>query len=419
MNKIVTIEKIEKIIPLYKNGELANSIECVNLYDLGYTIVVQKGLYKINDSVVMIQPDYCLSEIKLFESFVAPGGDPKRSRLGKNHRIRAIKFNFTLEGSTEPIYSYGILMPYDEVKTYLRVSDEDMHTKDLAEMLDVTKYEEPEKAGSGLVKGNFPSFMYKTDETNICNAKSAVNKIYDAGEELSITRKIDGSSLTLYVKKVDGEFIYGICSRGQEKSLEQKYVTAHFDTDGNEYTRYINPDNKEKGWFCHETGVFKTEEEVKDFKAMEQEVNDGWVDVIHNNNIHTLLLDYCKKYDVELALRGELSTKGSGNRLNPDISNKLKVTFFGIDNLSNGFSIRLNYSDEHNLKKVCDELNLDYTEELFSGVYSYDDIIKLGDQYFNHLIQTENKYVEGIVIRTKYSNNLSVKYLSSIYDSKK
>jgi hypothetical protein len=294
-----------------------------------------------------------------------------------------------------------------------------MYATDLADALCVTKYEEPETVGSGLTAGDFPSFMYKTDENNICNCKTLVNKIYDNGEELSITRKIDGSSLTLYVKKVENEFIYGICSRSQEKKLEQKYVTAYFDADGNEYGRYIHPETKQKGWYCHATSTFKTEDEVVDFRPVEREVKDGWVDVIVNNNIHTKLLDYCKIYDCELALRGELATKGSGNKLNSDKSDKLKVTFFGIDDLSSGFSKRLNYSDVHNLKHVCEELDLNYTEELFSGIYSYDDIIKLGDEYFNHLIETENKYVEGIVVRTKYSNNLSVKYLSPIYDSKK
>lgn len=179
--KVVQIVSVSKISKVYKNGEEANSIELINFNfengeECGYNVIAQKGLYEINSKAIFIMPDYCLSDIKLFESFTAPNGDPSKSRLGKNNRIRALKFNFTKAvDSLDPIYSFGILMPLSEVESYL--GKEITKDMDLTNMLNITKYEEPETGGSGLVGGDFPSFLYKTDETNIEAMKSHVKKL--------------------------------------------------------------------------------------------------------------------------------------------------------------------------------------------------------------------------------------------------
>lgn len=178
--KIIEIVTVSKLTPIFKEGMEANAIQMVNFNfengdECGYNLIAQKGLYEIGSKAIYIQPDYCLSEIKLFESFVAPGGDPKKSRLGKNNRIRAIKFNFSLEGTTDPIYSYGILMPFEEAQAYLNFTEEQMYATDLADALCVTKYEEPETGGSGLTVGDFPSFMYKTDEDRCCDQDTLIH----------------------------------------------------------------------------------------------------------------------------------------------------------------------------------------------------------------------------------------------------
>lgn len=55
-------------------------------------------------------PDYVLPDIPLFESF---------TRLGKNRRLRAIKFNFSTDiESSDPVYSMGIVLPMDSVLDY-------------------------------------------------------------------------------------------------------------------------------------------------------------------------------------------------------------------------------------------------------------------------------------------------------------
>jgi glycerol kinase len=64
-------------------------------------------------------PDYCVPPTVLFQEYYAPGGDMKKSKLGKRGRIRAVKFNFSFENSVDPIYSNGIILPLKLVQDYL------------------------------------------------------------------------------------------------------------------------------------------------------------------------------------------------------------------------------------------------------------------------------------------------------------
>lgn len=81
--KPVQIVTIKAKIPLYKKEDLASKVELIALEENGFEIVAQKDLYNIGDKAVYIQPDYCLSEIPIFSSFIAPDGNEDRSLLGK------------------------------------------------------------------------------------------------------------------------------------------------------------------------------------------------------------------------------------------------------------------------------------------------------------------------------------------------
>lgn len=420
---IVEIVTISKLTPVFKNDEEANAIELANFNfsngdECGFNIVVQKGLYKIGSKAIYIQPDYCLSDIKLFESFIAPGGDIKKSRLGKNARIRAIKFNFSLENSSDPIYSFGILLPIFEVENYLKTSVDGLN---LSEVLGITKYEEPEKAGSGLIVGDFPSFMYKTDENNINNIVSKVKKVISEGQKLGITLKHDGSSHTTYFKKINGEYKCGVCSRSQEKSLEQKYISEYIDNNENVYHKYINPITKEKGWFCDKLNDFRLDADMTEMKQITVGVNDTWVNLAHSSGLLSKGLEYCKKHNLELAFRSEIygsGLKGSGNNLNPDAKEKQTLRVFGIDDLSKGFAERINYASEHNLRDVCTILNLNYTPTIFVTVNSYEELCKICDDIFDQEAKN-GRIIEGVVIRTAMTNDISCKYMNPVYDAKK
>ncbi len=424
MVNIVEIVTITNLVPVFKEGVEANAIQVAkfsfdNGGECGFNVIAQKGLYEIGSKAIYIQPDYCLSENDLFNSFIAPGGDPKKSRLGKQNRIRAIKFNFSFEGSNDPIYSNGILMPLSEVKDFL---NKDIESIDLAEELGVTKYEEPETAGSGLIAGEFPSFMYKTDEQNINNIVDHVKKIISEGQvEFGITIKRDGSSHTTYFKKEGEDYKSGVCSRSQEKKMDQTFVTEYLDEDKNVYHRYFDKDTMSKGWFCDELSQFRQDDEMDGFEAVTKEVKDSWIELATNSGLLEKGLAYCKEHGLELAFRGEIigqGLKGSGNKVNPDANEKQKLVLFGIDDLSEGFSKRINYSSPHNLRDVANILGIEYTESVVVKPKTYDELITICEDIFKSE-EKEGRIIEGVVVRTMYTNDLSCKVMNLVYDSKK
>lgn len=424
--KPVQIVKVSKIIPIYKEGVEANSINVINFDFLngdecGYNVIAQKGLYELGDPAIYIMPDYCLSEIALFESFTAPNGEPNKSKLGKMNRIRAIKFNFNFDNSTDPIFSFGIMLPISEVKAYL---GEHYNEENLTELLGITKYEEPETAGSGQAKGDFPSFLYGTDETNQETLKGRITKLCNGETEMGFAIKRDGSSFTGYFKKNENnDWIHGICSRSQEKKTEQYYVSKYVDDQRNEYTKYLHPSTKEMGWYCSTLSTFFKDDEIesKGFKKITTEVKDSWVELANSSGLVSKGMEYCQQHDVQLAFRGEIygqGLKGSGNKYNPDATKKQGLYLFGVDNLETGFSVRNHYGNEHNLEKIALELGIEYSVSEWHKPASYEEFCQICEGIIKKE-QAAGRVIEGVVVRTKYSNELSTKYMSSLYDSKK
>lgn len=88
---------------------------------------------------------------------------------------------------------------------------------DVTELMGVTKYEKPIPAAiAGDVRGNFPSFIPKTDETNFQRIRD-LEELMDESDWIA-TLKYDGTSCTVYV---DDEGMH-VCSR----NLELKELTA-------------------------------------------------------------------------------------------------------------------------------------------------------------------------------------------------
>ena len=80
----------------------------------------------------------------------------------------------------------------------------------------VSKYNKPVPAHlQGVAKGNFPSFIPKTDELNYQRHRDLVERL--EGLPYYITEKADGSSTTAY--KYKGQF--GLCSRNLELELNE------------------------------------------------------------------------------------------------------------------------------------------------------------------------------------------------------
>jgi RNA ligase (TIGR02306 family) len=166
MRKLASIQKIKSLEPI----EGADAIEKATV--LGWQLAVKKGEFKVGDLAVYCEIDSLLPDRPEF-AFLKPRG----------MRIRTIR----LRGQV----SQGICFPLSILPEDIE-PQEDM---DVTEILGITKYEPPIPAYlSGKVKGKFPSFIPKTDETRV----QVLQKVLDKYQGIScyVSEKLDGSSAT-------------------------------------------------------------------------------------------------------------------------------------------------------------------------------------------------------------------------------
>lgn len=389
----VEIVTIKNKLPLYKGTEEASKIELIELEEIGFELVAGKELYSINDKAVFIQPDYCLPDIELFDSFLRPNGDESKSMLGKVNgsprRIRAKKFNFH-KGDSNPVYSNGILLPMSEVLNYLVKNNHTIENdEDLTKYLGIFKYEEPEttdKKGN-VVNGNkpWPSGIYKTDETNINNLWGHIENKIQYPVYLIGTEKIDGSSISIGV--LENKNFIG--SRNMVKPFTIK--------------KHAGRRNKT----LLERILFWTKPDLNIY-ILENNDNDDFI------KYGKPYLDKLNHYGYNnIILRGELnggSLKGSGNKNNPASKEQPNIKFFGIDVIQKGIAHKLGNEDYND---VVTKLELPTTKVVFQKMFnSRQEIEQACNDYF------KNNLIEGIVIRT-VDNQFSAKFMNLEYDSKK
>ena len=397
----VNIFTVKKLVPLYKGEEEALRIELMQFEEVGYEVVVGKGMHEKGDRVVFIMPDYCLSNIPLFESFIAPNGDPKKSYLGningEPRRIRAKKFSFH-KGDGMHVYSNGIVLQLGEVNGYLINRDikgfkwaEDM-PKYMTEALGITKYEEPEISGGGKTgnarKGGFPTGVYKTDETNI-------NNIWDDihfPQTLIGTLKVDGSSITIgVIDKYPEGFI---TSRNINKAFTQTKIVGRREKNLWDYLMF---------WKKRDLNIYETKPSDDPF-------------VVHGKKYIGRMLELGY---TNLILRGELhgtASKGSGNSRNPHAKLDPNILFFNIDKMENGIARKVNRDE---FKKISKELHLDVVPELFNIAFnSREEVEDVCNKVFQDYKYDHKMLIEGIVLNS-FNGQFSCKFMNNEYDSKK
>ena len=198
MRKMASIRSIDNIEPI--TG--ADSIEVATVG--GWKVVVKKGEFKTNDLVVYLEIDSWVPTS--LAPFLSKGKEPKVFNGVEGERLRTVK----LRGQI----SQGLLLPIDCTTisdgegNVISVSEGD----DVTEFLGIQKWERPLPTQlRGQAKGNFPSFIRKTDQERCQNLQK--NIFVDWKDlEWEISLKLDGSSLTGYYN--NGET--GICSRNLE-----------------------------------------------------------------------------------------------------------------------------------------------------------------------------------------------------------
>lgn len=193
--KLASVQVIKDILPI--EGADAIELAIVN----GWKVVVAKTAeHKIGDHVVYCEIDSFLPIREEFE-FLRKSSYKKMGDQ-EGFRLRTIKLRGQL--------SQGLILPISIFGDFSWTAYEGL---DVTERLGVVKYEPPIPAElAGKVKGQFPSFLRKTDEERVQNLVDDYPKWVENELDFYITEKLDGSSATFYYK--DGEF--GVCSRNLE-----------------------------------------------------------------------------------------------------------------------------------------------------------------------------------------------------------
>ena len=192
VRKLATIQKIKSLTPIAN----ADAIELAQV--LGWNCVVKKNEYKVGDEIVYFEVDSFIPVSPEFE-FLRKGCF-RKTDFGEGFRIKTIR----LRGQI----SQGLVMPMSILGERWHEFEEG---NEVTEILGVKQYQPPMPAClKGLVKGTFPSFMSKTDETRVQLLQEVLTR--NKGIKCYVTEKVDGTSVTYYYR--DGEF--GVCSRNLE-----------------------------------------------------------------------------------------------------------------------------------------------------------------------------------------------------------
>jgi RNA ligase (TIGR02306 family) len=191
MRKMATIRKIDALNPIVG----ADVIEAATIG--GWKVVVKKGDFSVGDRVVYCEIDSWIPTN--LAPFLSKGKEPREFEGIKGERLRTVKLRGQL--------SQGLLLNLDMAIPQTNSFDEG---DDVSELLGIVKWELPMNAQlAGLARGNFPSFIPKTDQERAQNLVGEILAAADAGTKFEITEKLEGSSMTVYL--YHGEF--GVCSR--------------------------------------------------------------------------------------------------------------------------------------------------------------------------------------------------------------
>lgn len=207
MRKIASVQKIDAIYPIEGADRIVQYL--VN----GWRVVDGKDKYKVGDLVVFAEVDAWIPTA-IAPFLTKSGHHPKVFQGIEGEKLKTAKFKGALsQGLILPIQVHvditGIyIMQYtDETGEYsVTVAEGD----DLSEELGIVKWERPEEFTPANAKGNFPSWIPKTDQTRVQNIYKTFDGTIKDEDIFYVEEKAEGSSMTVYID-IEGNF--GVCSR--------------------------------------------------------------------------------------------------------------------------------------------------------------------------------------------------------------
>lgn len=353
MRRLATIRRIEAINPI----ENADAIEVATVG--GWKVVVKKGEFNAGDLAVYFEIDSWIP-YELAPFLCNPDRGPREYEGVKGERLRTIR----LRGQI----SQGLLLPVhnDETGNYLMVYDNEIgeysvtvsEEDDVTDALGILKYEKPLPTQlAGLTKGNFPSFIPKTDEERVQNLSKEFAKWSQSFDQWEISEKLDGSSMTVF------------------------YRNDHIDENLNT---------------IHDFGVCSRNLQLK-----ETEGNSFWVAARKYN-----LEEKMKELNLCVAIQGELVGPGiQGNKYKLDV---IDFYVFTIYDIING-----RYLSSKERLGICEALGLTHVPVLatFSLInYNIDAILDLAEGKSKINPKTER---EGIVFKNIQNPEFHFKAISN------
>jgi len=198
--KLASVRKVTDIRPIPD----ADAIECA-IVGGGWPVVVKKGEFQVGDLAIYFEIDSWIPHE--LAPFLSKGKEPREYNGVLGEKLRTIRLRGQL--------SQGLLLPITlklnlDFSYLVTAFERDLQEgDDVTEILGVQKWEAPIPAClAGQVRGNFPSWIPKTDQPR---GQNIVDEIFEEhkGETYEVTIKLDGSSCTIYAK--DGDI--GVCSR--------------------------------------------------------------------------------------------------------------------------------------------------------------------------------------------------------------
>lgn len=197
--KLATIRRIAEI----KDIDGAEFIEAARVD--GWWVVAKKGEFPVDSLAVYMEVDsFVPTEIAPF--LTKAGHEPKEYEGVQGERLRTVKLRGQL--------SQGLLLPISSLPSVLQM--EAIEGSDVTEALGVLKWERPISPQLyGQAKGNFPSFLRKTDQERVQNIGHTLESYIN--ETFEVTIKLDGSSCTIFSNGEED----GVCSRNLELKRDE------------------------------------------------------------------------------------------------------------------------------------------------------------------------------------------------------